>query len=108
MTLFLSQVLPLGCTVASGLRWPDAFDIAMERVHVPASVRAEMASCWVRWNEVGKLLPIATKARLEEKARMEALEEKMLALETSRREDKQRLSSLEREVQDLRGRQATP
>ena len=104
VTLFLSQLLPLGCTIRCGLRWPDAFDIAMEHALVPVSVRAEMSACWVRWNEVAKLLPIATKARLEEKARFEALERQMLALEVSRREDKQKLSWLEREVEDLRGR----
>ena len=54
--------------------------------------------------QLSKLLPIATKARLEEKARFEALERQMLALEVSRREDKQKLSWLEREVEDLRGR----
>lgn len=104
VTLFLSQILPLSCTVCYGLRWPDAFDIAMEHALIPVSLRAEMSACWVRWNEVSKLLPITTKARMEEKARMGALERQMAVLEMSRREDRRRLSSLEREVQDLRGR----
>ncbi|KAI0738352.1 hypothetical protein C8Q80DRAFT_273044 [Daedaleopsis nitida] len=104
VTLFLSQLLPLGCRVCCGLRWPDAFDIAMEHALVPVSVRAAMSACWARWNDVAKLLPIATKARMDEKARIEALEQAMLAMELSSRRDKQRLCSLEREVQDLRGR----
>lgn len=104
VTLFLSQLLPLGCAVRCGLRWPDAFDIALEHARIPVCVRAEMSACWVRWNEVGKLLPITIKARLEEKARFEALERQMRALELERREDRRRLGSLEREVQDLRGR----
>ncbi|EJF61956.1 hypothetical protein DICSQDRAFT_58994 [Dichomitus squalens LYAD-421 SS1] len=104
VTLFLSQILPLDCSVCCGLRWPDAFDIAMEHALIPVSLRAEMSACWVRWIEVSKLLPITTKARMEEKARIEGLEKQMAVLEMSRREDRQRLSSLEREVQDLRGR----
>lgn len=104
VTLFLSQLLPLGCDVLCGLRWPDAFNIAMEHALVPVGVRAEMSASWVRWNEVAKLLPIATKARMEEKARFDALERQMRALEVSRKEDKRRLSWLEREVEDLRGK----
>ncbi|RPD68830.1 hypothetical protein L226DRAFT_540367 [Lentinus tigrinus ALCF2SS1-7] len=104
VTLFLSQILPLGCSIGFGLRWPDAFDIAMEHALVPVSVRAEMSTNHVRWNEVSRMLPIATKARMEEKARIEALERQMMELELSRREDKKRLSWLEQEVQDLRGR----
>ncbi|KAI1793728.1 hypothetical protein LXA43DRAFT_1000221 [Ganoderma leucocontextum] len=104
VALFLSQILPLSCSVCYGLRWPDAFNVAMEHALIPVCLRAEMSACWVRWNEVSKLLPIATQARLEEKARVEALERKMVALELSRKEDRQRLNSLEREVLDLRGR----
>ncbi|KAI0750481.1 hypothetical protein C8Q74DRAFT_1374059 [Fomes fomentarius] len=103
-TLFLSELLPLGCAVHCGLRWPDAFDIALEHARIPVGVRAEMAACWVRWTEVGKLLPITTKARLEERARCEALERQVRALERERREDRRRLGELEREVRDLRGR----
>lgn len=104
VTLFLSQILPLGCSIVFGLRWPDAFDIAMEHALIPVPVRAELSTYHVRWNEVSKMLPIATKARMEEKTRIEVLERKMIELELSRREDKQKLSWLEQEVQDLRGR----
>ncbi|KAI0824320.1 hypothetical protein BC628DRAFT_1322675 [Trametes gibbosa] len=104
VTLFLSQLLPLGCVVSSGLRWPDAFDLALEHARVPLEVRAEMSAFWTRWTEVARLLPIATTARLEEKARFSVLEREMHALELSRSEDRRRLTCLEREVQDLRGR----
>ncbi|KAH9850862.1 hypothetical protein C2E23DRAFT_886920 [Lenzites betulinus] len=104
VTLFLSQLLPLGCAVSSGLRWPDAFDLALEHARVPLEVRTEMAAFWMRWTEVARLLPIATTARLEEKARFSVLEREMRALELSRCEDRRRLTHLEREVQDLRGR----
>ncbi|KAI0628313.1 hypothetical protein C8Q77DRAFT_1068234 [Trametes polyzona] len=104
VTLFLSQLLPLGCPVSCGLRWPDAFDLALEHARVPLEVRTEMSTFWMRWTEVAKLLPVATKARLEEKARFSALERQMHALELSRCEDRRRLTYLEREVQDLRGR----
>ncbi|RDX42426.1 hypothetical protein OH76DRAFT_1362817 [Lentinus brumalis] len=104
VTLFLSQILPLGCTIVFGLRWPDAFDIAMEHALVPVCLRAEMSNNHVRWNEVSRMLPIATKARMEEKAHIEALERQMMELEVSRKEDRQKLNWLEQEVQDLRGR----
>ncbi|KAI0773036.1 hypothetical protein BD413DRAFT_492071 [Trametes elegans] len=104
VTLFLSQLLPLGCPVTCGLRWPDAYDLALEHALVPLDVRTEMAAFWMRWTEVAKLLPVATKARLEEKARIDALEKQMHALEVSRSEDRRRLTHLEREVEDLRGR----
>ncbi|KAL1940967.1 hypothetical protein VTO73DRAFT_7603 [Trametes versicolor] len=104
VTLFLSQLLPLGCPVSCGLRWPDAFDLALEHARIPLDVRTEMAAYWQRWTEVAKLLPVATKARLEEKARFSALERDMHALELSRSEDRRRLTHLEREVLDLRGR----
>ncbi|KAI0350796.1 hypothetical protein OH77DRAFT_1498896 [Trametes cingulata] len=104
VTLFLSQLLPLGCPVSCGLRWPDAFDLALEHALVPLEVRTEMSTFWMRWTEVAKLLPIATKARLEEKARFAALERQMQALEVSRSEDRRRLTHLEREVEDLRYR----
>ncbi|KAI0668067.1 hypothetical protein C8Q78DRAFT_980440 [Trametes maxima] len=104
VTLFLSQLLPLGCAVRCGLRWPDAFDLALEHALVPLDVRTEMNTFWMCWTEVAKMLPIATKARLEEKATYADLERKMRALEVSRSEDQRRLSDLEREVVDLRGR----
>ncbi|KAI0367140.1 hypothetical protein BV20DRAFT_950872 [Pilatotrama ljubarskyi] len=104
VTLFLSQLLPLGCPVSCGLRWPDAFDLALEHALVPLEVRTEMSTFWMRWTEVAKLLPVATKARLEEKARFAALERQMQALEVSRSEDRRRLTHLEREVEDLRYR----
>ncbi|KAI8970738.1 hypothetical protein BD414DRAFT_427415 [Trametes punicea] len=102
VTLFLSQLLPLGCTITCGLRWPDAFDMALEHALVPLDARTELSSFWMRWTEVAKLLPIAIKARLEEKARFVALERQMQALQMSRTEDQRRLSYLEREVEGLR------
>ncbi|KAI0643507.1 hypothetical protein C8Q79DRAFT_915713 [Trametes meyenii] len=104
VTLFLSQLLPLGCAVRCGLRWPDAFDLALEHALVSLDVRTEMSAFWMRWTEVAKMLPITTKARLEEKASFAELERRMHALEVSRTEDRRRLSDLEREVVDLRGR----
>ncbi|CDO76231.1 hypothetical protein BN946_scf184644.g5 [Trametes cinnabarina] len=104
VTLFLSQLLPLSCQVSCGLRWPDAFDFALEHALVPLEMRTELSTFWMRWTEVAKLLPIAIKARLEEKARFVALEREMQALEVSRSEDRRRLSYLEQEVEDLRSR----
>ncbi|KAI0656167.1 hypothetical protein C8Q70DRAFT_922142 [Cubamyces menziesii] len=104
VTLFLSQLLPLGCHINCGLRWPDAFDFALERALVPLDVRTELSAFWMRWTEVAKLLPIATKARLEEQARFATLERQMQALEVSRSEDRRRLTHLEQEVEDLRSR----
>ncbi|KAL7278361.1 hypothetical protein ACG7TL_008339 [Trametes sanguinea] len=104
VTLFLSQLLPLGCPVSCGLRWPDAFDFALENALVPLEMRTELSTFWMRWTDVAKLLPIAIKARLEEKARFAVLEREMQALEVSHSEDRRRLSYLEREVEDLRSR----
>ncbi|KAI0350798.1 hypothetical protein OH77DRAFT_1488555 [Trametes cingulata] len=87
VALFLSQLCPLGCTVTSGVSWPNGFDSmeaqTPEDSLVLADLWAQAGHWWARWSEVNQILPLLTKARMEERARR---------------------SELEREVEDLRVR----
>ncbi|TCD63646.1 hypothetical protein EIP91_005163 [Steccherinum ochraceum] len=83
VALFLSQLCPLGCELISGVRWPDAYGIALDHLGILDNRRLQMTEWWVRWTDVAKVLPLATKARLEEKGRFVAVKQmmdKMLAV----------------------------
>lgn len=90
--LFLSHVCPLPCAVSAGVRWPDAYGIALDRAGVTDERRLRMAEWWGKWTEVGKLLPLMIKAREDERARVVA----------SRVPDGSRLQELEAEVEKMR------
>ncbi|PSR94375.1 hypothetical protein PHLCEN_2v4460 [Hermanssonia centrifuga] len=103
MALFLSQLCPLSCRIVAGVRWPDAFGIAMDHAGIMDDRRMKMPEWWVKWNDVGKVLPLAIQARLEERGRMTALAREMDMLNVCRREEKTRVEELENEVRELRG-----
>ncbi|THH29009.1 hypothetical protein EUX98_g5182 [Antrodiella citrinella] len=86
VALFLSQLCPLGCQIVSGVRWPDAYGIALDQLGILDHRRLQMTEWWVRWMEMAKVLPLVTKARLEEKIRIAALREKMETLALHRTE----------------------
>ncbi|EMD36117.1 hypothetical protein CERSUDRAFT_156889 [Gelatoporia subvermispora B] len=102
--LFLSQLLPLGCELSSGLRWPDAFGIALDHAGIMDDRRLRLTDYWVRWNDVAKVLPLATKARQQERARMETLQRDLEAMTLSRDRERQRSEELEQEVHGWRNR----
>ncbi|KAL6298455.1 hypothetical protein BKA93DRAFT_835607 [Sparassis latifolia] len=104
VVLFLSQLCALGCEIIAGLRWPDAFGITLDRAGIVDDRRARMTQACVRWMELGKVLPLVIKARMDEKARMAALHGEVARLTTSRLQEKERSDRLQREVQDLRVR----
>ncbi|CAL1702960.1 unnamed protein product [Somion occarium] len=74
VALSLSRLLPLGCEIVSGVRWPDAFGIALDRVGIMDDRRVRMTEWWVKWNEVAKVIPLAIEARMEERERITVLE----------------------------------
>ncbi|KAH9940137.1 uncharacterized protein BXZ73DRAFT_43041 [Epithele typhae] len=102
VALLLSHVLPPGCAVRAGLRWPDAVDAGLERARVPPALRVAGAAGWRAWGDVATLLPVATAARMEERARAGALVRRLREMQVERREERRRLSWLEREVRGLR------
>ena len=77
IALFLSQLCPLGCEIISGVRWPDAYGIALDQLGIMDHRRLKMTEWWVRWGDVSKVLPLATKARMEERGRMVEMKKKM-------------------------------
>ena len=83
--LFLSQLLPPGCRIESGVRWPDAFGLALDKVGIVDDRRVKMAEWWVGWNDVGKVLPLATEARMEERARIALLEREIERMKLERK-----------------------
>ncbi|KAH9934608.1 hypothetical protein B0H21DRAFT_813518 [Amylocystis lapponica] len=104
VVLFLSQLCKLGCTLIPGLRWPDAYGIALDRAGILDERRSRMTEHWVLWTEVAKVLPMVTKARLEERTVTATIQQQLARLTLSSREEKERGDRLEREVMDLRFR----
>ncbi|CCM05227.1 uncharacterized protein FIBRA_07437 [Fibroporia radiculosa] len=102
VALFLSQLCALECEVVTGLRWPDAYGIALDHAGILDERRARMSDYWVRWNELVKVLPVVTRARMEEKARLAALQRELDLVLQSRAVDAERCQSLERQVLALR------
>jgi len=92
--LTLSRLCPVGCQIVAGVRWPDAFGIALDRAGIMDDRRIHMTEWWSKWNDVIKVLPLVTKARLDERTRLLDLQRRMegLALTYSReREMEERL-----------------
>lgn len=83
--LFLSQLLPPGCKIESGVRWPDAFGLALDKIGIMDERRVKMTEWWVGWNDVAKVLPLATEARMEERARIAVLEKEIERMKLERR-----------------------
>lgn len=83
--LFLSQLLPPGCKIESGVRWPDAFGLALDKIGVMDERRVKMTEWWVGWNDVAKVLPLATEARMEERARISMLEKEIEQMKLERK-----------------------
>ncbi|OCH90754.1 hypothetical protein OBBRIDRAFT_819127 [Obba rivulosa] len=104
VALFLSQLCPLGCALSSGLRWPDAFGIALDHAGILDDRRLRLTEHWVRWNDVAKVLPLATKARQQERTRMETLQRDLEAMTLSWDRERQRSEELEQEVHGWRNR----
>ena len=104
VALFLSKLCPLSCRIISGVRWPDAYGIALDRAGIYDERRVRLTEFWVRWNDVSKVLPLAIKARTEEKDRMAILQREMEAMSLSRQKEKERVDRLESELRDLRYR----
>ncbi len=68
VALYLSRILPLGCTVDSGISWEGqslSDDVATYEL---VSLRKD------RWAKVDKLLPVLIRLRIEEKARLRVME----------------------------------
>ena len=63
--LFLSQLCPLGCEIWPGPRVPDGFDF-----HYPPWL-SELLDLWA---EVGRVLPLLVRLRMQERARRRELE----------------------------------
>lgn len=68
--LFLSALLPPSCAVSAGVRWPDAFGIALDRAGVTDERRLRIVEWWAHWNEVGRSVPLLVRARADERARV--------------------------------------
>ncbi|PIL34577.1 hypothetical protein GSI_03356 [Ganoderma sinense ZZ0214-1] len=93
--LFLSQLCPPGCAVTAGVEWPEFFGAAEaateEDAAALAGVLRETAAWCERWAEVGRVLPLLTRLRMEERARREELEREVVDLRTRCRVLEERL-----------------
>ena len=98
VTLFLSQLLPTRCQLFAGVRWPDAYSIALDHAGVADDIRAATSEWWVGWTNVAKVLPLAIKARQDERKRVAAQHQELDRLNKSRVED------LETQLRELRSR----
>ncbi|KAJ3523619.1 hypothetical protein NM688_g8698 [Phlebia brevispora] len=96
MALFLSQLCSIRLRDHRGRALADAYGIALDHAGVPDHIRGEMSDWWNRWTTVGKVLPLAVKARQDEKSRMAAV-----ISEVDRR-NRFRLEELENELRELR------
>ena len=68
VTLFLSQILPLGCEVDAGMTWPDGFAM------IESEELQRRSTEWHEtWQEVHRMLPLMTKLRMLEQANRKAL-----------------------------------
>ncbi|KAH9929239.1 uncharacterized protein B0H18DRAFT_874169 [Fomitopsis serialis] len=65
VALFLSRMCALGCEIAAGPRVPDGFNVVF------SDWTLELLD---RWTEVGKVLPLLVRLRMEERARRQELE----------------------------------
>lgn len=74
VALYLSHVLPLGCTIDSGITWEGQSFSDGDEVHVHVTERCD------RWAKVNNLLPILTRLRTEEKGRLQAMEREIYDL----------------------------
>ncbi|TFY59775.1 hypothetical protein EVJ58_g5568 [Rhodofomes roseus] len=74
VALFLSQLCTPVCEIVAGLRWPDAYGLALDNAGIFDERRTMICDSWVRWNEVVKVLPVVIKARREERGRVAFLQ----------------------------------
>lgn len=72
VTLFLSQICPLGCEVDAGMTWPDGFAVLdSEELQHRSTEWHEM------WQEVNRMLPLLTQLRFDERSNRKALGEEV-------------------------------
>ncbi|KAF7794961.1 hypothetical protein EIP86_006104 [Pleurotus ostreatoroseus] len=67
MVLFLSCLCPVNCKLISGVRWPEAYGVALDKAGVCEDIRTAMADWWIKWTNVGNMLHLAIKVRTAEK-----------------------------------------
>jgi hypothetical protein len=76
VALFLSHLCPEGCEVEYGVTWhTDLEEMSRDNGSTVAAEELikEVTKRCGKWNEVGKMLPLLTKLRVEERARCRAL-----------------------------------
>ena len=80
VALFLSHLLPLGCDIECGVTWHSDLD---DMAHEEGDINQEMCAQLIKevgkrcagWNEVGRMLPLLIRLRMEERERLKGLEE---------------------------------
>ncbi|KAI0795977.1 hypothetical protein C8Q75DRAFT_744681 [Abortiporus biennis] len=103
VALFLSQLCSQKFEIVSGIRWPDAYSLTLDLLGIVDDRRVTLTDNWVRWNDVSKVLPLAIKARLDERSKMSDLRKQIEMLARVRMEERERMSQLEEEVKRLKG-----
>lgn len=78
VALFLSHLCPIGCEIECGVTWTaDLTDITQEsnttNTTNAAELNAEILKRCTKWEEVGRMLPLLTRLRMEERDRCKAL-----------------------------------
>ncbi|GJE90503.1 F-box protein [Phanerochaete sordida] len=66
----LSALLPAACAVGAGVRWPDAWGVALDAAGVGDARRQGLAEWWGAWAEVGRLVGVCVEVREDERARL--------------------------------------
>lgn len=75
IALFLSQLLPLECEVVAGVSWPEGFSAFRARYQEDMQLRT--TEWYDRWQEVGRVLPLLTRLRMEERENRKLMEREL-------------------------------
>jgi hypothetical protein len=73
VVLFLSRLCPLGCKIDCDVSWTTTIEEESEDDDVDFATRlmakellGEVTKRCAKWNEVGRMLPLLTRSRMEE------------------------------------------
>jgi hypothetical protein len=89
VSLFLSRLCPLGCKIHFNVPWTtfiekefDGDDVDMATHLMAKELFEEVTRRCTKWNEVGRMLPLLTRSRMEEWASWRALVNEVAYLRT--------------------------
>ncbi|KAI0086000.1 hypothetical protein BDY19DRAFT_996186 [Irpex rosettiformis] len=69
VAMFLSQICPVGCTVAYGVAWPDGYGVVETAGNAEelGRMQEDATGNFQRWEEVNRMLPLLVRLRMDER-----------------------------------------